>query len=804
MIQDLRHAFRVLLKQPSVTILAIVTIAIGVAANAAIFSVVEGVLLRPLPYQEPHRLIFMRSDFRGEAGLPGIASAEIDDIRAQSKLIESVGWLTLPSASLTGEGQMERVGAVRVSDDFLAVLDVRPALGRTLVAKEDRGQLSARNVMISYELWQRRYGGDPNIIGRSIEVNNYTTSVAGVLPKGFRLYFAADTNVVPQTDIWYPGQFGDTPNRSSHHYRTVARLRPGVTIEQAQAEIDAITAGMIERNPAAYAGQDFRLHVAGLQQDIVKPVRPVILILLAAVGFVLLIGCANVANLLLARASGRKAEIAIRAALGARRARVVRQMLTEAVVLAVIGGTAGLILAQQGIDALLYLKPDNLPRQENISLNLPVTLFAIGLSLLSGILFGLAPAFQTAKADINSILKESGRSKASGPRGNRTRTVLVTTQVALSLILLIGATLMIRTFENMRRLDLGFDPSNVLTLRVDYSSQTIRGADTWRFYQRAMDVVKNQPGVESVSAANVLPFDPIGWTDDLAVEDNPTTPFTAIYNPIMPGYFHVMRIPLVEGRDFSESDNASAAPVVIVDRRFAQKTWPGQSAIGKKLILHPLSTRTRQTLEVVGVANYTRSSIQPDARPQVYVPFGSDYGFFLMMTVRTNTDPEALATTLRRAIEEVGGRRPVWDIRTMNDYVAAAMSETRFALILLGLLSGVAFILAVIGVYAVVSYSVAERMHEFAIRIAVGAQPRDILRLALAWGIAPTIAGVAIGITGAVLVSRFLRAILFDVSATDGVSYLISSAMLLTAALLACYVPIRSLALKVDPKSFLG
>jgi putative ABC transport system permease protein len=450
------------------------------------------------------------------------------------------------------------------------------------------------------------------------------------------------------------------------------------------------------------------------------------------------------------------------------------------------------------------LKPDNLPRQENIALNLPVTLFALGLSLLSGILFGLAPAFQTAKSDIHSILRESGRSKTSGPRGNRIRAALVTTQVALSLILLISATLMIRTFENMRRLDLGFDPSNVLTLRVDYDSKVIRGGDTWRFYQRALEIVKSQPGVESASAANVMPFDPIGWTDDLAVDDNPNSAFTAIYNPIMPGYFHVMRIALIEGRDFTEGDNDTAAPVVIVDRRFAQKTWPGQSAIGKKLILHPQSTRSRTTLEVVGVANYTLSGIQPDARPQIYVPFGSDYGFFLMMAVRTNTDPAALASTLRHAIEGLGGRRPVWNIRPMNDYVAAAMAETRFALVLLGLLSGVALILAVIGVYAVVSYSIAERMHEFAIRIAVGAQARDILRLALAWGIAPTIAGVVIGITGAVLASRFLRAILFNVSATDSVSYLIASAMLLSAALLACYVPIRSLAFKADPKKFLG
>jgi len=804
MIQDLRHAFRVLLKQPSVTILAIVTIAIGVAANAAIFSVVEGVLLRPLPYPEPERLIFIRSDFRGETGLPGIAAGEIQDIRNQSKLIENIGWLTLPSASLTGDGQMERVGAVALSDELLPVLGVKPALGRSLIAKEDRPDLFPRNVMISYELWQRRYAGDPNIIGRSIEVNNYMTSVAGVLPQGFRLHFAADANVVPQTDMFYPAQFGGRPDRSSHHYRTVARLRPGVTVQQAQSEIDAITAGMIERNPAAYARQDFRLHVAGLQQDIVKPVRAVILILLGAVGFVLLIGCANVANLLLARASGRKAEIAIRAALGAGRARVIRQMLTESLALAVIGGLTGLILAQQGIDVLLYLKPDNLPRQENIALSLPVTLFALALSIVSGILFGLAPAFQTAKSDIHSVLREAGRSKTSGPRGNRIRTMLVTAQVALSLILLISATLMIRTFDNMRRLDLGFDPSNVLTLRVDYDSKTIRGDDTWRFYQRALETVKNQPGVESASAANVMPFDPIGWTDDFAVEDNPNTPLTAIYNPIMPDYFHVMRIPLSEGRDFTDSDNESAAPVVIVDRRFAQKTWPGESAIGKKLILHPQSKGNKKILEVVGVANYTRSGIQPDARPQMYVPFASDYGFFLMMAVRTNTEPTALAATLRRAIEDIGGKRPVWNIKPMNDYVAAAMAETRFALILLGLLSGVAFTLAVIGVYAVVSYSVAERMHEFAIRIAVGAQSRDILRLALTWGIAPTVAGVAIGITGAVLVSRFLRAILFNVSATDGVSYLIASAMLLSAATLACYIPVRVLALKADPKRFLG
>jgi len=576
-----------------------------------------------------------------------------------------------------------------------------------------------------------------------------------------------------------------------------------VTLAQAQAEIDSVAAGMIERNSNAYPQRNFRLHVSGLQQDVVKPVRTFVLVLLGAVCFVLLIACANVANLLLARASGRKAEIAIRAALGAGQARIIRQMLTESMVLALAGGVAGLLLAQQGIDLLLYLKPDNLPRQDNISLNLSVTLFVLGLSLLSGILCGLAPAWHTLKTDIQSTLKESGRSKTSTTRGNKIRTALVTVQVAASLILLIGAVLMIRTFANMRQLDLGFDPANLLTLRVEYDSNTIRGADTWRFYQRAIEAVQRQPGVESASAANFLPFDPLTWTDDLATEENPGQAWIALYNPILPGYFRTMRIPLVAGRDFTEKDNDDAAPVVIVDADFARRTWPGQDAIGRKLILHPQSKSDRRVLEVIGVAHPARVGLWPDERPLVYVPFGSDYGFFLKMTVRTQSAAANMAPLLRHTIEEVGGKRPVWDIRTMDDYLAAALSETRFALILLSVLSAVAWILSAIGVYGVVSYSIAERMHEFAIRIAVGAQVRDIVRLALAWGLAPAIAGAALGVVGSVALTRFLRSMLFEVSPTDGLTYAAASFTLLGAALLACYVPVRTLARRAAPRKFL-
>jgi putative ABC transport system permease protein len=802
MLRDLRHALRILVKQPAVTVLAILAIAVGIAANASIFSIVESVLLRPLPYRNADRLIFIRADFRGESGLPGLASAEIEDIRSQSKLIQSIGWMNTPSASLTGDGQLERVSAARVSDDFLAVLGVTPAAGRMLTAKGDIGDLRPRNLMISYELWQRRYHGDANIIGRSIEVNNSPATVVGVLPEGFRLYLGADSNVTPQIDIWFPGD-NSFLSRNSHSYHTVARLRNNVTTAQAQAEIDAITDNMIANNPSAYPQRDLRLHVSGLQQDVVKPVRTFILVLLGAVGFVLLIACANVANLLLARASGRSAEIAIRTALGAGHARVIRQMLTESLLLALAGGVAGLLLAQLGINFLLYLKPDNLRRLDAISLNWAVTIFALALSLLSGILFGLAPALQALKMDVQSALRESGRSKTSSARGSRVRSALVTVQVAASLILLIGAVLMIRTFENMRRLDLGFDPANLLTLRVDYDSHIIRGIDTWRFYQRAIEAVQSQPGIESVSAANFLPFDPITWTDDLATEENPEQSRTALYNPVLPGYFHTMSIPLVAGRDFTERDNDDAASVVIVDQDFAQRTWPNQNALGKRLILHPQSKDSRKILEVVGVARATRERIQPDERPLVYVPFGSDYGFFLMMVVRTKTDPASAAPLIRHTIEGIGGKRPVWDIRTMNDYLEDAMAETRFTLILLGTLSTVALFLSVIGVYGVVSYSIAERMHDFASRIAIGAQARDILHLSLAWGLTPAIAGAVIGVSGALALTRFLSGMLFHISPTDGKTYAIASLTVLGAALPACYLPVRRLALRVDPRKFL-
>lgn len=802
MLQDFRYALRLLWQKPSFTIVSILVIGIGIGANAAIFSVVDGVLLRPLPYKDSERLVFVRTDLHGEVGHAGVSGGEIHDIRSQSKLIEQIGWMVNPYASLTGDATMEHVTAATASDEFLPTLGVQPALGRGLHGKEDNGKEHIENLLISNELWDRRYHRDPNIIGRSIEVNNYSATIVGVLPPGFRMYLGMDANAPTIVDIWFPSD-GDGNGRRYHEYQTVARLGPGVSLEQAQAELDAIVSRMIRQYPGDYPDTDFRIRPVPLLQDVVRPVRAAILVLLGAVGFVLLIACANVANLLLARASGRKKEIAIRSALGAARIRVIRQLLTESIVLALLGGAVGLILAQQGIDFLLYLRPDSLPRQDDIVLNGTVEAFAFAVSLISGILFGLAPALHAARSDVNSVLKESGRSLTADVGGRHIRAALVVGQVALSLVLLIGAGLMIRTFANMRRVNLGFDPTNLLTFRVEANPWEFRDGDArWRFFQRAQQALAGQPGVEAVSGTGRLPLERSEVVDSYALPGKPDALRNATFSPILPGYFETMRIPMVAGRDFSERDNEDGAAVAVVDEQFANRTWPGQDPIGQKIVLRAQSTTQRRTADVIGVVRRVQvSGLRADDRPQIYLPY-RNYATTVMFVIRTKMPPATLADPLRRIVEGLGGKRPAWDVRVMSDYVSDALAETRFALILLGILSGVALVLSVVGVYGVVAYSVAERMHEFAIRMALGAQSGDIFKLAFGAGVAPTIAGIGIGIVASLGLTQFLSRFLFGVQTTDMPTYVGVTAVLLLSAAAACYLPVRRCS-RLDPKSFL-
>jgi putative ABC transport system permease protein len=803
MIQDLRYTLRFLLQKPSFTIISVLVIGIGIGANAAIFSVVDGVLLRPLPYKDPERLVFVRTDGQGQIGHAGVAQGEIQDIRAQSKLIEEIGWMVAPAASLTGDGEMEHVTAATASDEFLPVLGVQPVLGRGLHGKEDNGKGHIESLLISDELWTRRYHRDPNIIGRSIEVNNFSATIVGVLPEGFRVYLGNDANTPPRIDIWFPSESGGS-DRRYHEYQTVARIRKGATVEQAQAELDAVVLRAIEEHPKDYPGRDLRIRLVPLLQDVVKPVRSSILVLLGAVGFVLLIACANVANLLLARASARKKEIAVRSALGADRLRVMRQLLTESIVLALLGGATGLFLAQQGIDFLQYLRPDNLPRQDNIVLNGTVTAFAFTIALISGILFGLAPALHAAKADVNSLLKESARSLTADAGGRRLRTVLVMSQVALSLVLLIGAGLMIRTFENMRRVDLGFDPASVLTFRVEANPWEFgESGKRWHFYQQALEAVRSQFGVVAVSGTARLPLDRYDLPDLYSLPETPGRLQSASFSPVLPNYFSTMRVPLMRGRDFTDADNEESTSVAIVDEQFAKRTWPGEDAVGKRIIVRAQSTSTRQIAEIVGVVRRVQmGEFRAEDRPQIYIPYRNDATNVTFLVVRTKVDPAGLAEPMRRIVEGLGGRRPIWDLRLMTDYVSDVMAATRFALVLLAILSAVAFILSVVGVYSVVSYSVAERMQEFAIRIVLGAQRGDIFKLAFGSGVLPAIAGIALGIAVSFGLTRFLSRLLFGVGATDLTTYIGVSGLVLVASLAACYWPVRRCS-RADPRTFL-
>jgi putative ABC transport system permease protein len=802
MIQDLRHSFRVLLEKPAFTIIAILVIGLGVGANAAIFSVVDGVLLRPLPYPDAQQLVYVRSDLLGESGHPGIAPAELEDIRQQSKLIEHIGFVVTPAASLTAVGQMEHVTAVSASEDFLPALGIQPFPGRNLRGSDD-GSPHIKSLLISYELWDRRYHLNPNVIGMPIEVNNYSATIVGVLPKGFRLYMGADTNVPPVVDVWFPAGSDGSTSRKYHYYQVVARIRKGVSVEQAQSEIDAIVSRVVQQHPLDYPNGDFRIHLVPLLQDVVKPVRNVILVLLGAVAFVLLIACANVANLLLARASARKKEIAIRSALGAARFRVVRQLLTESVVLALASSGVGLVLAQYGVDFLLYLRPSSLPRQDDIVLNWTVTGFVLAISLVSGILFGLAPALHAARSDVNSVLKEAGRSASADVRGKKTRVALVAGQVVLSFVLLIGAGLLIQAFRNMRRENLGFDPANLLTFRLEARpSEFPDSLSRWHFYQRATEAVRSQFSVESVSGTGSLPLDRYEPPALFSLLESPERLQDAVFSPVLPDYFKTMRQPLIEGRDFTDADNEEGTAIAIVDEDFARRTWPGESAVGKQLILRQLERTDKQLAEIVGVVRHVQwHGFHGEDKPQIYLPYRNE-DTNVVMIIRARGNASAIAEPIRTVVEGLGGKRPIWDVRLMSDYVADAMAETRFALVLLGILSSVAFVLSVVGVYGVVAYSMTERMEEFAIRMALGAQGKDIFKLAFASGVAPALFGIVVGMIASLGLTRFLSRLLFGINATDPGTYLAISALVFAAAAAACYLPVRR-CLRADPRAWL-
>jgi len=794
--QDLHYGVRMLVKNPSFTIVAVLALALGIGANSAIFSVVNTVLLRPLPYKNPGRLVMLWEEAT-HLGFPKNtpSPANFIDWRAQNTVFEAMAAMVERSFNLTGVGEPERFDGRRVSANLFDLLGVQPQLGRAFRAEEDKP--GSRVVILSNGLWQHRFGGDPRVIGQAVSLNGESYTVIGVMPGSFQFPTRRD-------QLWVPLAFDakEAASRGNHFLEVIARMKPGVTLQQAQAEMSTIAARLAQQYPE----ENLRVGsvVTALQEQVVGDIKPALLVLLGAVGFVLLIACANVANLLLARAAARQKEIALRLALGAGRSRLTRQFLTESVLLAVIGGAVGLLLSIAGLRVLKTFIPDTISQAQAISIDAKVLVFTGLVALVTGIIFGLAPAMQVSHLDINDTLKEGGRDAAGGTRGNRIRALLVIGEIAVSFVLLMGAGLLINSFMHLRNLHPGFRANHLLTMKIPLSE--VKYPDKERrspFYAEVLRRVQALPGVQSAAVAGNLPLTYDGDSMPIGIEGRTDPPPDqrpdVILRVVGPGYFSTMGIPLVRGRDFREQDKADSARVVIVSEKTARHFWPGENPIGKRL--KPGSTnRNIPWIEIIGVVKDVRQNdFVSEPKMQMYMPYQQLNSFAPnALVVRTNVEPLSLAGAVRNAIWAVDKDQPVSNLRSMDEIVSEAVARQRFSMLLLGIFAALAMVLAAVGIYGVMSYSIAQRTREIGLRIALGAQKSDVLKMILRQGLRFVAAGLAIGLAASFALTRVMASLLFGISATDPATFVSISLMLIAVALLASYIPAVR-AMKIDP-----
>jgi putative ABC transport system permease protein len=789
--KDLRYSVRSLLKHPGFTAIAVITLALGIGANTTLFSFVNGVLLRPLPYKDAGQLVVLDET----APKQGIKSYAVSfpnflDWRAQNTVFEDVGVFQETNYTLVGGGEPEQIPGARVSQGMFEVLGVSPQLGRTINADEDRPETN-NVVLISQNLWQRRFGSDPNIVGQSIQVSGLPRTIIGVMPAGFKF---------PETaELWLPMALNEKLfTRNDHGLNSIARLKPTVTLEQAQAEMNLIARRIEAQHPVTNEG--FGVNVFRLRDNLVGDYRQALLILLGVVGFVLLIACANVANLLLSRSTARHHEFSLRAALGASRGRIIRQLLTESAFLTVLGAFLGLLLSVWGKNLLLSAIPQDLPFWMKFDLDLRVLGFTFGIALITGLVFGLIPALQASKTDLNEALKEGGRS--AGVAHNRLRSLLVVSEVALSLMLLVGAGLMVRSFSKLGRVNAGFNPENVLTADVGLPRAKYKEeAKQIDFFQQLVSRVSSLPGVTSAAAISDLPLRG-GWGRSLTVEDRPVLSVGQApminHSVITPNYFHTMGIPLKEGRDFTNGDAAGATRVTIVDERLAREYWPNGGALGKRIRFGPPESN-EPWHTIIGVAGTVRHArLDRDTRQTIYVPFAQIPIRGMTIAARTSGNPEALAGAVRKEVLELDKDQPITNVFSMATVVSRSVWLQRFYAILFGVFAGLALLLAAVGIYGVMSYAVTQRTQEIGIRMALGARAADVLKLMIGNGMLLITIGVAIGLAGAVALTRLLATLLFGVTPTDMFTFVSVSGILVLVGLLACYVPARR-ATKVDP-----
>ena len=799
MLKDLRQGLRSLLKRPGLTAVALVTLALGIGVNTAIFSAVDSVLLRPLPFKDPDRVMAVW-EHTPHLGIVAneFAPANYFDLRNQNSVFEGVGAFGQLSTNFTGEGEPEQLEGQLVTANVFAILGVAPALGRTFAADED--QKGRENVaVLSHSLWQRRFNRDPGIINRRITLNGESFTVVGVMPPNF--FFP-----VRETELWIPWSMeeGQAEGRGDHYFRLVARLKPGVTREQANAEAEAIAARLAIEYPRTNEGLGFVVN--SFHQDYIGDLRRPMLILFAAVGLVLLIACANVANLLLAQATTRRREIAIRMALGASRWAIARQLLTESLLLATAGGLLGVLGAIWGVEALAQVLPESLSKLQAISVDSRVFLFTGGVTVLTAIAFGVVPALHAARANPGDALAETSRDLAGGLSGRYLRRALVIAEVALAVVLLAGAGLLIRSFHRLNQVDLGFKPDNLLTMQMVLPLPKYRNPEVRRaFYDELFRRLNEIPGVESAGINTRLPLSTSGMKFSFSVEgrtmpSDTNLPF-ALYRVVNPGYFNAMGIPLQRGRVFDTRDTVDSTPVFLINRRLAEQFWPGEDPTGKRLKIGPVDG-PNQWATVIGVVGDVRQAgLYGEQLAELYAPYAQERRSWMSprdLVVRTSGDAAALAGAVREAVWKVDKDQPVSNIRTMDQVFAATVSRERFQTLLLGLFAALALVLACVGLYGVISYAVAQRTHEIGIRMALGAQAGDVLRLVLRQGMMLTFVGLVFGIAGALAVTRVMTDLLFGVTATDAVTFISVGALLILVAFLACYVPARR-ATKVDP-----
>jgi putative ABC transport system permease protein len=791
LLQDVRYAVRRLLKSPGFALVAVGALTLGIGANTAIFSVVNSVLLRPLPYPEPEQLVQVWES-RPRMNMPRseVAPHEFLAWAERSQSFRQLAANDLTEYNLTGRGEPERVTGALVTAGYFPLFGVSPAQGRTFLAEED--QPGKDNVVVlGHELWRSRFNSDPSVVGQSVSLDGVPCTVVGVMPRGFRLPDGAG--------LARPIAFTveDRAKAGSHFLNVYGRLKEGVALAQAGGEM-ATVAGRVEQD-FGDVNAGHRVVLVPLHEQVVGGARTALLVLLGAVGLVLLIACANVANLLLARAAGRRREVAVRAALGASRWRIVRQLLAESVLLSALGGAAGLLLAVWGVDLLVSLDPTGVQRAGEVTLDWRVLGFTFGLSLLTGLLFGLAPALQASKADFNESLKEGGRS-AQGLGRSRLRGALVVSEVALTLVLLVGAGLLVKSFRQLLAVDSGLDPHGVLTLDVSLpQAKYAERQQITSFYERLIEQAAALPGVEAAGAVSVLPLAGNDNSNFVQIEGRPPQPagqaLRAGRRNVSADYFRALGIPVKRGRAFNASDAKDAPPVVVINESLARSFFAGEDAVGKRI-------RTGEKspwVEVVGVVGDVRHrGLDVETRPEMFFPHLQTPSRQMTLVVRAAGDPAALAGPLRVRVRELDRDQPVGNVKTMETWVAESVASRRFSVLLLGVFACVAAGLAALGLYGVVSYSVAQRTHEIGLRVALGARPRDVLRLVIRQGMTLTLLGTAVGLLAALALTRVMSGLLFGVGATDLATFVAVPLMLLTVALLACYLPARR-ATKVDP-----